>query len=264
MTPPPLDSFCFRFHFRCEISLATYGSVECVAENYNREESSKESSVEGKHGLETSNDIDPVAFWTFDDVPNSNVASDTAGKTNGLYSAGVDLGHEGQTSKQSSAYFNGESSYVVIPYTPLLNSADFTISATVNPSARSGEDQSESAESIVENFAETSEQTVVIGGYGLERHWIGPNEKGAYEPKWAFAIGTPLGPRVIYSKSKARSDEWSQIVGVYDTVERRMSLFVNGKLEASETLGNQVNVASLSQDFPLLLLFYLPIDFPFL
>ena len=127
--------------------------------------------------METSNDIDPVAFWTFDDVPNSNVASDTAGKTNGLYSAGVDLGHEGQTSKQSSAYFNGESSYVVIPYTPLLNSADFTISATVNPSARSGEDQSESAESIVENFAETSEQTVVIGGYGLERHWIGPNER---------------------------------------------------------------------------------------
>jgi hypothetical protein len=228
----------------CNIPLATYGSVDCVASNLPPPPPPSPSSSSSREGENNDADVlsatNPVAFWTFDDDLNSNVASDGMGNVNGLYSAEVDkVGQSGPRSAGSAAYFNGFNSYIVVPYTPLLNSADFTISANVNPSPRPGQNLSQSAESIVENFAETSQETVVIGGYGIERHWVGPDQMGYFQPVWAFVIGTPIGPTTLFSSSRASNDKWAQVSGTYDSATRRASIYVDGNLEESTTLGNQ-------------------------
>merc|ERR1711934_1101275 len=195
----------------CSIPISVYGSVDCFAHNNAAAAAAAPPQRQRANVAVTK----PVSFWNLDDDANSNVASDSMNNINGLYSAEVTLGLEGPGPDQTSAYFSGLNSYVLIPYTPLVNTANFTISTTLMPSPRQGEETRASTESIVENFADTSMQTVVIGGYGLERLWVGPNARGLYEPKWAFAVGTPVGPIVVTSRSDASNGVWSQIAGVY-------------------------------------------------
>lgn len=228
----------------CSIPISVYGSVDCFAHNNAAAAAAAPPQRQRANVAVTK----PVSFWNLDDDANSNVASDSMNNINGLYSAEVTLGLEGPGPDQTSAYFSGLNSYVLIPYTPLVNTANFTISTTLMPSPRQGEETRASTESIVENFADTSMQTVVIGGYGLERQWVGPNARGLYEPKWAFAVGTPVGPIVVTSRSDASNGVWSQIAGVYDAATRTASLYVNGDLEASRSLGQQIMLGNPQND----------------
>jgi len=224
----------------CSLNIATYGSVACHARDAsNAVESNDDGVVSDKdHGAPQ-----PVSYWTFQDAPNSNVATDKMNNVSGLYSAEVGLGFDGPGSETSSAYFSGRDSYVLIPYTPLLNTANFTVSTTLKPEG-AGERPKGTAESVVENFAETSETTIVIGGYGLERHWLGGGGGGEARPLWAFVVGTPIGPLTVYSETEAREGKWAQVTGAYDAAARRAAIYVNGTLEGVESLGQQVSALS--------------------
>ncbi|QDZ17508.1 putative concanavalin A-like lectin/glucanase [Chloropicon primus] len=232
----------------CSLDMATYGSVECHTHTQGLATGEVRDTGGQELGASSSGKLNPVSVWALNDEVDSNIASDRMNNVNGLYSAEVDLGYPGPSDQDSSAFFSGLNSYVLVPYSPLLNTADFTISATVKPQGKEGQDREPDTESIVENFAETSQATVIIGGYGLERHWVGPNEEGSYEPIWAFAVGTPVGPLLVYSKSKAFNDEWAQVVGTYSSRDRTARLYVNGELEGSDSLGNQIMLGNPEND----------------
>lgn len=159
----------------------------------------------------------------------------------GIYINDITFGLEGPNDQTTAVEFDGRGSYVIIPYTPLINSSNFSISATVKPQS-SGNAATGRPESIVENFAEMSQETVIIGGYGLERHWVQSNFADPARPRWAFIVGTPLGPQTLLSTSDAKDGKWAQVVGVYNAQTRTARLYVNGELEDSVTLGNQVRI----------------------
>lgn len=149
----------------------------------------------------------------------------------------IQLDQEGPNSKLKSGTFDGTDNFVLISYSPILNEANFSIAAIVKPKTISRGLQTFYPESIVNNFYKMSNETVVVGGYGIERQWVdtGSNSRNP-KPRWAFLVGTPLGPQILLSTSEAKDGKWAQVLGVFDQESGTAYLYVDGKLENTLTI----------------------------
>ena len=181
----------------------------------------------------------PVARWTFGGDGKDMFLTDAVGEANGYYLNAVET-EGGPRPESSAASFNGRN-YAVIPYNPTINAADFSIAATVMPKNKEAGEGSFMPESIIENFYASRPDSVVSGGYGLDRHWKASDDSRglAMTPHWAFVLGTPVGPVTLLSNSEATAEAWHHIVGSYDEESRTASLYVNGDLEDRINLGSQ-------------------------
>jgi hypothetical protein len=156
----------------------------------------------------------PEAWWRLDDSPGSTTTADAMGRHDGAFQGGVTLGVPGALvgDTNSAASFDGSSGYAEIPYSPALNTTNFTIECWVQA------DPLAAAMCPIASFTQPPGR-----GYLIQK-----SEDGL----WYYMFGNGVDSVMYYSAgSDAIYNDWVHLAITYDG--NSYNGYLNGVLDAA-------------------------------
>jgi hypothetical protein len=177
-----------------------------------------------------------AAYWRLGDATLPDAVDEGPNKLKGIYHGGVTLRTDvGALDKKDptdrAPHFNGQDSYVEVPWDIRLNTSSFSVEAWIRPAAPGPGLQKE-------QHVVASHDIVSALDFGYELSVIRqPDPKPRIQGRVCTGVASPLAEEVVFELAEAQlggpSVDWRHVVLTYDGSAAK--LYVDGVLRQTKT-----------------------------